>query len=317
MRSDPRRSDARAALSVVVVNYNSVDLLRRNLVAVADAIPEASIVIVDNFSSAAEAASVARLSVDRGWSFVLRPDNGGFGAGVNAGVACARDLGRSRFLLLNPDATIDGASVDRLLAAVDAQPLIVAAPRVVTTTGEIWFSGVDLVLSDGTMRASAMRADFPDALVEPWLTGASLMVTETVWQRVGEFDEDYFLYWEDVDYSFRVARAGGTLAIVDEAIAVHDEGGTQSPTHGRAKSDGYYYYNIRNRLLFAAKHLPPAMVRRWQRTSVAAAREVLLRGGRRQFLHSLRPLWTAGRALRAGRRFTREALSRPTETSIS
>ena len=157
-----------------------------------------------------------------------------------------------------------------------------------------------------------MVVDIPGSTVSrravPWLSGACLLVSRELWGRVGGFDEDYFLYWEDVDLSVRVSRAGGRLVVERTATAVHDEGGTQrldvpgdpldvgssrSGVASRGKSEAYYYYNIRNRLLFAAKHLEPRDRRRWTRTSYAGAKQILLRGGRRQFLRPVKPMRAA------------------------
>jgi GT2 family glycosyltransferase len=122
-----------------------------------------------------------------------------------------------------------------------------------------------------------------------WLSGACLLVGRAVWLELGGFDEDYFLYWEDVDLCIRAASRGCELVVDDQATAVHDEGGTQAtrmagPT-GSAKSSTYYYYNTRNRLMFAAKNLGVEDQHRWVRSSIGAAYHILLRGGRRQLVH--------------------------------
>ena len=93
------------------------------------------------------------------------------------------------------------------------------------------------------------------------------------------------------------------------AAAVHDEGGTQADQTAsdgrRAKSDTYYYYNARNRLLYAALQLDRAEQRRWAATSAAAAREIVLRGGRRQLLSSRSSLRAAWAGTRDGLRLLR------------
>ena len=95
---------------MVVVNHGSSDLLRRNLAA-HDPRPVAEqVVVVDNYSSAAEARAVRDLADRMGWHLVALTQNVGFGAGMNAGVARARALGCTAFLLLNPDARIDIAT---------------------------------------------------------------------------------------------------------------------------------------------------------------------------------------------------------------
>lgn len=139
------------------------------------------------------------------------------------------------------------------------------------------------------------------------MSGACLWITREVWELTGGFDDDYFLYWEDVDFSRRVVEGGGSLALVEDASAVHDEGGTQRADHeaSRAKSEGYYYYNIRNRMLFAVRHLDEAAVQRWRRSIPRTAREVILRGGRRQLIQSAAPIRAYLRGVREARRIAR------------
>ena len=66
-----------------------------------------------------------------------------------------------------------------------------------------------------------------------WQTGACFMATIAMWDEVGGFDDDYFMYWEDIDLSWRWREAGGTLIVRPEATAVHDAGGTQSGAASR------------------------------------------------------------------------------------
>ncbi len=75
--------------------------------------------------------------------------------------------------------------------------------------------------------------------------------TISLYELVGGYDESYFLYWEDVDFSVRASHVGAHLQVLTDVTAIHDEGGTQETTKGRAKSLLYYRYNTRNRLLFA------------------------------------------------------------------
>lgn len=300
---------AESALAIVVVNYASSGLLERNLVGAARALPDAAVYVVDNRSTDEEAARVRALAEREGWIPLLQTGNRGFGVGVNRGVEAARRDGRSRFLLINPDATIDAESVRLLLDAVDGDAIVVAAPLVEDGAGRVWSAGHVLDLDDGSTHGGAWAQRHPDACVRRWLTGAALMITEAAWVATGGFDEDYFLYWEDVDFSLRVEDAGGELTLIEQAKAVHDEGGTQGigDPDVHAKSPLYYYYNIRNRMLLAHKLLDPQTVRRWDASSAAAAREVLLRGGRRQLLRPVRPLRAVWRGWRDGRRIARSA----------
>lgn len=296
-----------SSLVVVVVNYGSSELLERNLVGTAAALPGAQIVVVDNRTTEQESRRVTALAEREGWVALLQPGNRGFGAGVNIGVEAARERGRTRYLLLNPDAAVDASSVALLLDAVAGDAPAIAAPRVLDGAGRVWSAGSVLDLEDGATHGAAWAARNPRARVRRWLTAAVLMVNDAAWQATGGFDEDYFLYWEDVDFSLRVEDAGGALHVVDEATAVHDEGGTQGVGDPavHAKSPTYYYYNVRNRMLLATKLLDAHAVRRWDESSTAAAREILLRGGRRQLLRPWRAIPPVWRGHRDGRLIAR------------
>ncbi|KNY05450.1 glycosyltransferase [Microbacterium sp. GCS4] len=298
-----------AVASIVVVNYGSSSLLERHLVPMARSMPGVAVYVVDNHSTPGEARRVSELSASEGWTPLLSAGNDGFGAGVNRGVTAARADGRTRFLVINPDAVVDATSVQVLLDAVDGSEPIVAAPVIQDGAGRLWSAGHVLDLDDGATHGRAWAQRHPEARVRRWLTGAVLMINEAAWVATGGFDDDYFLYWEDVDFSMRVEGAGGELVLVEAAKAVHDEGGTQGigDPDVHAKSPLYYYYNIRNRMLLAQKLLDAETVRRWDASSVTAAREVLLRGGRRQLLKPWRPFRAAWRGWRDGRRIARRS----------
>jgi N-acetylglucosaminyl-diphospho-decaprenol L-rhamnosyltransferase len=305
------RSDA-SPVAVVVVNYGSHKLLESNLAPVGRNTPEAHIIVVDNFSSVAEREALVHQAARHGWETVLPSTNLGFGEGMNMGVARAAALGATSFLLLNPDATLDVHSFDLLRRRVAAEPMTLVSPVVVRPDGSVWFSGTDLYLESGSVRSRRKRTDGAGQRIEPWLSGACLMVTLDLWLRLGGFSSDYFLYWEDVDLSYRTRQLGGDVAVLESARAVHDEGGTHDARSrakfGRGKSSTYYYYNLRNRLVFASRCLDEPDLRRWMRTSLTAARDVLLQGGKRQFLRPIQPLSAAFRGTRDGLRIARAEL---------
>lgn len=311
IRTEDRVLDVHGRLAVVVVNYASVGLLRSNLVVVErearEVDPQVSVIVVDNWSGEGERRLARDVAREHGWLLIESDSNSGFGGGVNLGVNRALAEDATDVLVINPDAHIDRDSLRLLAATTAASRDTLASPVIEDSDGRIWFAGIDLLLEDGTMRAQRKRSPEDARPFEPWLSGACLWITREVWELSGGFDDDYFLYWEDVDFSRRVVSAGGSLALVQDARAVHDEGGTQraEPALSRAKSEGYYYFNIRNRMLFAVRHLDDATVRRWRRSIPRTAREVILRGGRRQLLHSTTAIRAYLRGVREARRIAR------------
>jgi GT2 family glycosyltransferase len=280
-----------AGLAVVVVNYGSSELLAQNLVTTAAGLPGTPVLVFDNWSSAAERAAVEELAALHGWTVLASPANLGFGEAVNQAAARAFADGMDAVLVLNPDATVDADSVARLRSAAEAEPMTLPTPVIRTSAGDVWFRGADLYLEDGETRGVAHRPAHPDADVVPWITGACCVLTRQVFEATAGFDPEYFLYWEDVDLSWRASRAGVALRVLEDAVAVHDAGGTQHSTGRRGKSRVYYFYNTRNRLLFAAKNLDRSSVRRWLLATPRAAWRILMRGGRRQLVSDPGVVW--------------------------
>lgn len=281
---------ARSDLGIVVVNYGSSSLLARNLVALDQLVRPERIVVVDNFHSTYERQALTALASSRGWSLVANESNLGFGAAMNLGVDRAEKLGAVYLLLLNPDVEITAAVVEELAGECSRRPESIVSPRILRHDGSDWFRGGTVLLGAG--RTSTAR-DADSSAPGGWLSGACLVLHIDLWRQLGGFDDDYFLYWEDVDLSWRCAAAGGGLLVRDDLSAVHSVGGTQP---GAGKSPQYVYYNCRNRLLFAAKHLTRRQLRRWLVASPGYAWQVLGRGGRRALAR--RPFSLFGAALR-------------------
>lgn len=299
---EPGAGPAPGHLAVIVVSFGAPHLLRENLATMDLPGPPDTVVVVDNFRSAADRRANETVARAAGWTFLPMDRNPGFGTAVNIGARHALAHGADRLLVLNPDARLTAGAIERLRAAVDRDPMTLVSPRIVDGTGRVWFQGMRVDPRTGDVASAA-----PDELAalgpDGWLSGACLMVSRTLWEASDGFDEDYFLYWEDIDFSRRCVQAGARLMVLPEAEAVHDVGGTQGGAHSAAASAAgstaktplYYYYHCRNRLLFAAKHLPAAERRRWALATPSASKRILYRGGRRQLLRSPKPLlWTVG-----------------------
>ncbi len=287
---------ANSRTAIVVVNYGSSALLESNLVASASTTD--LVVVVDNWTDDAERQRVRRLAREHGWLVEEPATNTGFGIGMNRGASRALRCGATSLVLLNPDARLAPEDVARLASQTEADADILLAPRIERPDGTPWMgTTMDLRLADGSVASSRRRP--PGAQVMEWVSGAVMALSADLWRRSGGFDPDYFLYWEDVDLCRRVQAAGGRVAVDESVIAVHDEGGTHADGGGRAKSETYYYYNIRNRSLYAAKWLDPASRRRWALLTPRVAWGTILTGGRRQLVHSVRPWRAYARGLAA------------------
>lgn len=305
---DPSMRPPRPAL--LIVNFDSARLLRDNIVPLTREMDDLLTVVVDNYSNERARREVEQLCRTEGWTLHMSDVNDGFGAGMNRAAAIARGMEADILMLLNPDARMTVASARELISVIERAPLSLVAPTVLRSDGSLWFGGGTLDLVRGRTLSRPCDMGSEDEL--PWLSGACLITTTKAWQMLSGFDEDYFLYWEDVDLSYRALSAGLALDVLDTVEVLHDEGGTQGGDARNPLSWDYYYYNIRNRLLFARKWLAPRDRRRWYRKTLFESYRILLRGtGKRIFLRPWRPLICAVRAIVDGLTMERSEEPRP------
>jgi len=273
--SEPGLDALERGVGVVVVNYASADLIEENLGPLARSSPGLEILVVDAAHSVEARRAVAALCSEYGWSLLGLDDNPGFGAAMNAGVSAATASGADTALLLNPDLSIDVSAVRELVEASRGDPRSIVTPRIDRPDGRVWSAGS---MIDRRAGRPGPIVDGADAIF--WVSGACMAVSTSFYAELGGFDEEYFMYWEDVDLSHRCAAAGGRLIVVDSAVAVHEVGATQ----GDGKSPLYIRSNCRNRMLFAAKHLSRREVARWLLATPRSSWLIARRGTRRTVL---------------------------------
>ena len=211
-------------LSIVIVNWNTRDLLLRVLGQLFDA-PRLSceVLVVDN-QSADDSVAAARARFPA--TIVLpQPKNGGFAYGVNRGLEVARG---TWVMLLNTDADADWQQIERLVAAADAQPsAAVFGPRIVDEHGDPQRSTWQRHLPRHYLPA-ALFLDRLFAAAAPTaagdvdcVSGCVFLIRTSVLAEIGGFDERFFMYFEEADFCERVRRAGHRVRFVPDAQFVH------------------------------------------------------------------------------------------------
>jgi GT2 family glycosyltransferase len=285
----PDRYHQHSPTALVVVNYGSHQLLDDGLGAVTLPADDFLVLVVDNFSTPGERSAVRDLCARRGWRLIAHPDNGGFAVGVNEGLAEALRAGCDSFVLLNPDVRPTAAVLAELRQQVRAEPDVLVSPHLRGPGGELEFAGSVVDLRSGRIRGvrrAARRGERPSA----WLPATCLAFSADVLERTGPMAESYFMYWEDVDFTVRSAGLGARLVVRDDLEVLHLGGATQQRVHQRVKSNLYYRYNCRNRLVFGARNLGRRELIRWILRTPAVSWAILMQGGRRQLLQSPAPL---------------------------
>ena len=220
-------------VAAVVVTYNS----RRHVAALLDSLPDAfgslthSVVVVDN-GSTDETLDLLALRSD---CDVVRSTNDGYAAGINRAVRASPDA--SAILILNPDATLDPDAVPRMLESLRRPGVGIVAPRVREEDGRLSPTlrrGPTLGrvggLSFTGLAAFAERIENPREYVSEhevdWAVGAILLVDRRCFDALEGFDESYFLYSEETDFSLRARDAGWATVYTPHAGGMHVGGGS-------------------------------------------------------------------------------------------
>jgi GT2 family glycosyltransferase len=217
--------------------------------------------------------------------------NVGFTGGYNNGMKNALDDGADYILIVNNDTIMNPNLIKNLLAVLEHDPKIgLVVPKIYFAKGHefhkdryekdelgkvFWYAGGS---QDWANVKSIHRGvdevdhgQYDKIEQTDFATGCCMMFPRQVLEKVGLFDEKYFLYYEDADLNERIKRAGYKIYYVPTAILIH----VNAASTGGSGSNLHDYYITRNRMLFGMKYAP-------LRTRLALFRESmrLLKNGR-------------------------------------
>jgi GT2 family glycosyltransferase len=237
------RPSTRVSIITIVLNWNNWGTTLQCLGCLAMQTRTSDVIVIDNGSND---DSVARIAADTPLpvELITLPQNIGFAAGMNVGIRAAMQRSAKYVWLLNNDAFAAPECLDELVEFMEQHPSIVmATPRLLNPDGSEQPVGGVLDWRTGFMNFHYC-ADMETAKGGVWLTGAApILRADSL--CVTAFDPRFFAYWEDVDLSLRLTRAGGKLAAVMSAVVVHREG----ETSGGGASPFVQYLTTRNEWL--------------------------------------------------------------------
>jgi len=238
-------------LSIIIVNWNSADFVRQCVRSVGEHTRGigVEIVVIDSGSFDGCGEMLAREFPHV--RFIQSDKNLGFARGNNQ---AAKQAAGRWLVFLNPDTELRGPALNRLFEVAAALPKAGAM-------------GARLLNGDGTLQTSCLQS-FPtvanqvlDAdLLRKWfprsrlwgmaplyagssepaevegISGACLMTPRALFEQLGGFNEDYFMYYEDMDYCLKVRRAGWKNYYVPAAEIVHHGGKSSGGEHSKFSS---------------------------------------------------------------------------------
>lgn len=262
------------SLSIVILNYNTKDLLRDCLESIfKNHKPEITrgeyeVIVVDNASNDESPKMV--LNEFPKVKLIINPQNLGFAKGNNRGIKETRG---KYILLLNSDTLIEKGTLPVMVKYLEDNPEVgVATCRVELAGGSLdpachrgfptpwasltYFLGLERLFPKSKLFAQYHKSyedlKTPHEIDSP--TGAFYLIRRKVVKEIGMLDEDYFMYGEDLDWSYRIKNAGWKIMFVPQVKIVHfkkQSGRANIDIEERKRTTDYFYQTMK---LFYQKH---------------------------------------------------------------
>ena len=241
-------------LSIITINYNGL----KDTCELIDTLPlndeTIEVIVVDNASTQDEATEIGKRYPQ---VKVIKSDkNLGFAGGNNLGIQAAH--GKYLFFINNDAILPQPSAISHLLTRLESSDQIgMVCPKIKFSWGDhrIQYAGYT-PLSKITLRNKSIgfgeqdNGQYDTPHPTPYAHGAAMMVKREVIEQVGMMPECYFLYYEELDWSMMIRRAGYEIWYEPACTIFHKE----SQTTGQM-SPLKTYYIIRNRLLFAQRNI--------------------------------------------------------------
>lgn len=252
--------------AVIILNYkgleNTLECLE-SLRKCSIANMRLSIIVVENGSQDGSAESLSKI---KDIELITSEDNLGFSGGMNLGIKFAISRNTDYIIILNNDTYVDKNLITSLVKSARNAEIVV--PKIYFAPGYeyhesrykksdlgkvIWYAGglIDWQNVIGIHRGvdEVDKGQFKRKSIT-FATGCCMLVSQEVFAKIGLLDEKYFLYLEDMDFSYRAQKAGFKILFEPKAIVWHKN----AAAAGGSGSSLQDYYFTRNRLLFAAKY---------------------------------------------------------------
>ena len=269
-------------VAAIVVNYRTAEITAQSthhLLTELDRVGPAHVFLIDNDSGDGSHERLERESRLRGWdgrvTLIAGNHNGGYGYGINQAMKAALRAGANPryFYIINPDAVPRIDSVRTMVAYMDANPDVgvvggsVYGPNGDYTGGAFRFpsikgeleSNAHLGLITNMFGDQAVGMDPPGETTDvDWVAGTTMLVRREVVDRGIWFDEDFFLYFEEVDFCRRVRAAGWRIAFVADAAVEHIGSVSTGMIDHTRRMPGYWFASRRR---YLHKHHGPRYAR--------------------------------------------------------
>ena len=239
-------------IGIVIVNYNGAKFQNDCIRSIIETgFPSCKIIVVDNGSTDNSMEMLAEFP-DEAIEKVYCNENFGVAKGNNIGIEHSIALGCTHTMLLNNDTVLPSDFFGKFLAGISEGDLVAVPKIYFYGTDVLWYAGgafSRLKCNSFHMFYREKEGDQKIPASCDYAPTCCMLIDNSVFEKIGVMDENYFLYFDDTDFCFRLKLAGISIRLVKEAWIYHKV----SLSTGGENSKISVYYGNRNRFYFHKK----------------------------------------------------------------
>ncbi len=284
-------------VTIIVLNWQQKDKTLRCLQSLERLAPSCHIIVVDNGSEDDSVAAISEQFAEV--ELIALPTNVGFAAGCNIAIRKTLDRGSCDYIfLVNNDAAVHPNTLSGLLESARSYPAgAILGPKVYywQDRQKIWYAGArrrrGVLAATDTGRGEIDTGQFSQRREVDYIFGAAMLIHRRVFEKVGLFDERFFVYLEDLDFCIRAQANGFPIVFVPEAHVWHE--GSASTSHDSSLRRSYL---LESTAVFLKKHASPVtilpIVIYWSLLFCMSTAYDMLRGDSLSIVRSVRSVYS-------------------------
>ena len=246
-------------IAVIIINWKKYDLTLNCI----DSVLKSSyknfkIILIDNES---QNSFPDEINKSEKIHVIKNENNEGFSKANNQGIKYSIKNGFDFVLLLNNDTLIKNDLIDSLVQQSSTLNQKIIQPLILNYNGtKIWNAGGSINYFLGTFQTlekGKVFKNFKSSInFTDWFSGCCVLIKSEIFKDIGYFDERFFAYYEDVDFSIRLKSKGYSIAMMNDSYLKHFESASsKSSNQNEGNLSPYVHYlNIRNHIFLLKKH---------------------------------------------------------------
>lgn len=243
-------------VGIILVNYNGAKFNGECIKSIKESTyRNYEIIVVDNASND-NSVELLEAQFKNDITIIKSDINLGFSEGNNLGIKHALEKECEFILLLNNDTTIAKDMIEVMVEKSIIKNNAVISPKIYyyDNPNTIWSAGAKMEWKRGIPAQNGLNEDdnnvYDNEELVEIATGCCLLFNKYIIEKVGLLSNEYFLYYEDTDFTTKIVRSGFDIVYLPTAKMYHKV----SASTGGVESSNYIYYNTRNRLIFNGKY---------------------------------------------------------------